>query len=276
MKKLIGLSPLYLLLVLWVLFISVPLLWIFLSAFKTNAEIISSPWNLPTEWQWENFKRAWYDTHFYRYFINSVIYTAISATLGTLISAMAAYVLSRYKFKGNRLVYMYFVLGLFVPFYLTMIPTWQLFRQIGILGNPIGLILLYIVWSLPWSVFILYGYFEYLPQELMDAASIDGASDFQIFHKIMMPLARGGLTAMFVFNTLWIWNDFLMPLLFLSDEDRRPLPLGLVTLFKAKKALADWSAILAATVIMLIPVVVVFVILQKQVVKGAMAGALKG
>jgi len=105
---------------------------------------------------------------------------------------------------------------------------------------------------------------------------MDGANDFQVFNRIMMPLARGGLTAMFVFNALWIWNDFLMPMLFLEDEALRPLPVGLVTLFKAKKALADWSAILAATVIMVIPVVVIFVLLQKQVVKGAMAGSLKG
>jgi len=160
MKRILGISPLYLLLIVWLLFISIPLVWVILSAFKTNAEIIASPWNIPKIWQWQNFKRAWFDTHFDRYFLNSVVYTAISASVGTYISAMAAYVLARYRFKGNRWLYIYFVLGLFVPFYLAMLPTWQLFRQLGILGSPIGLLLLYVVWCLPWSIFILYGYFE--------------------------------------------------------------------------------------------------------------------
>jgi N-acetylglucosamine transport system permease protein len=280
LRKLTGWLPLYGLLLLWGLFIAVPIAWVFMSALKTNRQIIASPWGLPTTWEWQNFQRAWVESSFSGYFVNSVLLTVVSTFIGTLISVMAAYVITRYAFRGQRTVYYYILVGLFVPFFLTLIPTYKLFNDLGMLETRlmsyVGLALLYIAWSIPWSVFILSGYFSYLPGELMDAAWIDGANDFQVFTQVMLPIARGGVTAMTIFNALWIWNDFVLALVFLPYESQRTMPVGLMMLFKAKKALADWSAVLAAVVIMVLPMVIIYTIMQKQVVQGATAGALKG
>lgn len=279
-KGLLNRFPLYVFLIIWALLIIVPIVWVFMSSVKTNREIIASPWGLSETWEWQNFQRAWVEANFSGYLINTVGLTLVSTTIGTMISVMAAYVLTRYSFQGRRVAYYYIMVGLFVPFFLTMIPTWKLYNDLGFLdtrlASYIGLVLLYIAWSIPWSVFILSGYFEYLPSELKDAALLDGANDFQVFWYVMFPISKGGIIAMTIFNALWIWNDFVLALVFLPFESQRTMPVGLMMLFKAKKALADWSAVMAAVVIMMLPMIIIYLLLQKQVIKGATAGSLKG
>ena len=271
-------------LLIWGLFTTLPLLWAIVSAFKTNREFLTDPWGLPTVARFENFSRAWTVANIGQYFVNSVIVVAISVPLTMLLGAMAAYVLSRYEFFGNRVIYFAFVGGLIFPVFLALVPLFFVVRNLGtvpVLGEFLGLnsflslALVYVAFSMPFTVFFLTAFFRTQPTSIAEAAIVDGCSHFGLFFRVMLPMAKPGLISVGLFNVLGHWNQYVLPVVLMNEPDKKVLAQGLAALAISQGYRGDWTALFAGLVIALLPVLIVYVLFQKQVQAGLTAGVLK-
>ncbi len=266
----------HLILAIWAAAVVVPMLWMLMSSLKTDQELFFSPWSLPAALQWENFSRAWTKAHVGDYFFNSLIVVIPALLLTLLISAMAAYVLGRFEFKGNRFFFYLFLSGMLFPVFLALVPLFALVNRMGLLDTHIGLILVYVAYSLPFTIFFLTGFFKTLPTELEEAAILDGANEFQVFFRVMLPLASPGLISMGIFNFLGMWDQYILPLVLISDERKYVLSQGLAFMLFKQYYENDWSALFAALTIIMIPTLIVYIIFQRQIQSGLTTGALKG
>jgi N-acetylglucosamine transport system permease protein len=265
-----------LLLAFWAIVVIFPFVWMVITALKTDPEILSSPWTLPASLQWDNFTRAWTQARIGRFFVNTMVVLAGSLAGTLIVSSMAAYVLARFSFPGRQAIYYGFVAGLMFPVFLALVPLYFLVNDLHLLATYQGLSLVYIAYSLPFTIFFLTAFFKTLPAELGEAAILDGASQYQIFFQIMMPLARPGLIAMGIFNFLGQWNQFLLPLVLMPDENKYLLSQGLYFLAVQQGYQNDYGALFAAMVITMIPTLIVYVLFQRRLESGLTAGALKG
>ena len=245
-----------------------------LSAFKSTREIFQNPFGLPGVWRWENFARVWVEARFALYFRNSVLVTIASIAIVLVLGAMAGYALGRFRFGGNDLVYLYFLSGLMLPIRLGIIPLFILMRNLHLLDTLWALILTYAASGLPSAVFILTGFFRTLPSDLDSAARIDGAGEWLIFQRIMVPLVRPALVIVAVYNLIPIWNDFFFPLVFIQTNRLKTLPLGMTTFFGQYST--DWGALFAGLTLAALPVVTLYALLSRQFIRGLTAGAVKG
>ena len=264
------------LLILWTIMVIFPFLWMVMTAFKSDPEIIFSPWELPSTLQWDNFARAWNEARIGRYALNTVIVLAGSLTGTLLVSSMAAYVLARFEFPGRQFLFYLFLAGMMFPVFLALVPLFFLVDDLGMRATYRGLILVYIAYSLPFTIFFLTGFFKTLPNEVGEAAVMDGASQYRVFFDIMLPMAKPGLIAMGIFNFLGQWNQFLLPLVLMPDENRYVLSQGLAFLAIQQGYSNDYSALFAALTITMVPTLVVYIIFQRRLESGLTAGALKG
>ena len=264
----------------WAILVIFPFVWMIVTSFKADPEILSSPWELPASLQWDNFERAWTEARIGRYFLNTLIVLAGSVTGTLLVSAMASYVLARFVFPGRQILFYGFIAGLMFPVFLGLVPLFFLVNDLERFGLGLGkfqsLILVYIAYSLPFTIFFLTGFFRSLPSELGEAAILDGANQYQIFFQIMLPLAKPGLIAMGIFNFLGHWNQFLLPLVLMPDESRYVLAQGLNFLAVQQGYQNDYSALFAAMTITMVPTLIVYVLFQRRLESGLTAGALKG
>ena len=265
-----------LLLAFWTILVIFPFVWMILTSLKTDPEILSSPWTLPASLQWDNFTRAWTQARIGRFFVNTLVVLAGSLTGTLLVSSMAAYVLARFDFPGRQLIFYGFIAGLMFPVFLALVPLYFLVNDLNLLATYQGLILVYIAYSLPFTIFFLTAFFKTLPAELGEAAILDGANQYQIFFQIMLPLAKPGLIAMGIFNFLGQWNQFLLPLVLMPNEDRYLLSQGLYFLAVQQGYQNDYGALFAAMVITMVPTLIVYVLFQRRLESGLTAGALKG
>ena len=266
----------YLFLGLWALIVVFPMLWVLVSSLKTSQEIFFSPWQFPAKLMWDNFARAWGKANMGLYLFNTlaVLIPAIFFTL--LFSAMAGYVLARFEFPGSRAFFYMFTGGMLFPTVLALVPLFFLLQSISLLDTRLGLILVYVAYSLPFTVFFMTGFFKTLPTELMEAAIIDGANQYQLFFQIVIPLAKNGLVSMGIFNFLGQWNQYILPLVLLTSSDKYVLSQGLAFLQHQQRYQSDWSGLFAAIVIVMLPTLIVYTIFQNQIQRGLTIGALKG
>jgi N-acetylglucosamine transport system permease protein len=262
-------------LMLWALVVIGPILWTFLASFKSTAEIFSSPWTLPAELRWENWSRAWTQAHVGRYFLNSVIVVGFS-TFGTmLLGSMAAFVLARYKFFGNRFIYFLFVSGLAFPPFLALVPLFKVVQNFGLLNTYTGLVLVYIAYSLPFTVFFLSAFFKTLPGSVAEAAMIDGCSHTRLFFQVMLPMARSGMVSVTIFNIIGQWAQYLLPVVLMTSADKYVLTQGIAQISVNAGYAADWSGLFAALSMSILPMIVVYAFFQRQIQAGLTAGAVK-
>ncbi len=264
-------------LVVWAILILFPLVFAVLASFKSNAEIfIGNPFSLPSNWDFASFGRAWTRASIGTYFINSVI-VVVASTFGTmLLGSMAAYVLARYRFVGNRAVYYFFVAGLAFPVYVVLTPLYLVVDKLGLLNSHIGLILVYIAYSLPFTVFFLAAFFKTLPNAVAEAALIDGASHTKLFFRVMLPMAKPGLVSITIFNIIGQWNQYVLPLALLPNEkDKWLLTQGIAAISTSAGYEADWAALFAALTIAIIPMIIMYALFQRQIQSGLTAGAVK-
>lgn len=294
----------YALLLVWLAAVVLPLAWVFLNSLRSSVEFTSNPFGMP----WliaggapegvdpaaaalTNFRRAWVDSNFSRYFLNSVLVTAVSLVGILSVSAMAAYVIARFEFRGNRAVYLYFLAGLMFPAQLLLVP---LFFEFGELSTALsgllaplglevnlhnslsGLILIYIALSIPFTVLVLTGFFKSLPGAMRESAIIDGCNEYTAFWHVMLPLARPGLVSAAIFNFLGIWNEYIFALVFVNSPEKKTLPLGLASVSMQAQYKTDFGLMFAGLVIVVLPTLLVYMILQRQLTKGITLGALKG
>lgn len=267
-------------LVTWAVLVTFPLLWSVAQSVRTDPEIIADPWGLPTSPRWDNFSRAWGASNIGDYFLNTVLVVAGGVFLTMLLGAMAAYVLARYPFPGNRLIYYTFVAGLTVPIFLALIPLFFVVRNLHALNTYHGLVLVYVAFSLPFTVFFLHAFFRTLPTTVAEQAAVDGAGHVRTFFQVMLPMAKPGLLSVGIFNILGQWNQFLLPQTLMQqqssfDPDRSVLAQGLVALAIQQGYRNDLSALFAGMTIAMLPVLVVYVAFQRQVQSGLVGATLK-
>jgi N-acetylglucosamine transport system permease protein len=266
----------YLFLGFWALIVIFPMVWTLVSSFKTDQEIFFSPWLPPAVPQWDNFVRAWSKANMGLYLLNSLIVILPSIFFTLLFSAMAGYVLARYEFPGNRAIFFGFMGGMLFPVVLALVPLFFLLNSLKILDSHFGLILVYIAYSLPFTVFFMTGFFKTLPSELIEAAIIDGATHYQTFFRIVIPLSQNGLVSMAIFNFLGQWNQYILPLVLLTSSEKYVLSQGLAFLAHQQRYQSDWSGLFAAIAIVMLPTLIVYIIFQNQIQQGLTIGALKG
>ncbi len=267
-------------LLLWAAMVVLPLLWAVMSSFKDDKEILSSPFSLPSKLRFNNFGRAWVDGHIGQYFMSTVIVICGGVFFTMLLGSMAAYVLARYPFPGNRVVYYTFVAGLTFPVFLGLVPLYSIVRQMGMLNTYHGLIIVYVAYSLPFTVFFLHSFFKTLPTSIAEAALVDGASHSRLFFRVMLPMARPGLISVAIFNVIGQWNQFLLPNVLMSPDsgfggDHSVLTQGLINLSINGGYKSDWSGLFAGMTMAMLPILVVYVVFQRQVQSGLTAGTLK-
>jgi len=253
-----------------------PMIWLGYSSLKTNLELFTSAWALPQAPRWDNYVRAWSKAGISQYFLNSVLVTGFSLVFTLLLGAMIAYALARFSFPGSQLLYSLFVAGMFIPSFIGIIPLFFLMKDLGLLNTRQGLIAVYIATNLPFTIFVLHGFFRTLPSELADAAEVDGCSPIGAFFKVILPLARSGLVVVAIFDFMTIWNEYLYALVLISDAKLRTLPVGLANLYVLSRYNADWTEMLAGLVILMIPTLIVYIFFQNQFREGVTLGAQKG
>jgi N-acetylglucosamine transport system permease protein len=262
-------------LVLWAIMVVTPLLWAVMTSFKDDRSIFTSPWGLPDHLHFENWSRAWSQAHMSDYFLNTILVVGCSLVGTLVLGSMAAYVLARFDFPLNRFVYYLFVGGMSFPVMLALVPLFYVMNNMQLLNTLPGLVLVYIAYSLPFTVFFLTSFFRTLPTSIAEAAFVDGASHTRTFFQIMLPMAKPGLISVGIFNFLGQWNQYMLPTVLNTDPDRKVLSQGLVELAVSQGYKGDWSGLFAGLVMAMLPVLAAYIVFQRQVVAGLTAGALK-
>ena len=254
----------HVLLAVWTIIVIVPFLWVVLSSFKTTKEILASPFSLPAHWSFDNYAHAWTDAGIRQFFLNTVIVVGVALVLVMLLGAMCAYVLARFKFPGSRFIYYLMLAGLTFPIFLAIVPLFFILKNIGLINTLPGLIMVYVAFALPFTVFFLYAFFRTLPDDVYEAALIDGAGEWRAFFRIMLPMARPGIAAVAIFNFLGLWNQFLLPVALNTDLNRYVLTQGMAEFASQAGYAVDFGALFAAVVITVVPVLIVYVIFQRR------------
>ena len=246
-----------------------PLLWMILSSFKDNAEVFGNPWGLPTELRWGNFAQA-ANAGVLRYFNNSIVVTAASIVTTTLISAWAAYGLTRIRMPLSQPVLLLVTGGLMLAPTVAIIPLFRLLQSIGIFDTYWALIVLYTAFRIPFTTFLIRAYMIDLPREVDEAAVMDGAGRTQIFWRVIMPMCRPILVSAALLQALFAWNEFVFALVFVSTGDLKTLPVGLMDM--QSRLLTDWPVQLAGLTIAALPMIVLFLVGQRQFLRGLTEG----
>ncbi len=274
--------PIYSFLALWAIVVIYPMAWTVISSLRTDQELMFTPWGLPTQLHFENYLRAWNEAQIGAFFVNTLIVIVPSLFFTLLLSAMVAYVLARYEFRGKQFIRYLFMGGMMFPTILALVPLYFIMEFLHLRNTFHGLSLVYVAFSFPFSVFFLYGFFRTLPRDLMEASIIDGASHTQTFFQVMLPLAQPGLVTAAIFNFLGQWNQFILPSALMDSsglkegQTRSVLSQGLYYLQITQQYTNDWSGMFAAVTIVMVPTLLVYVIFQNRIEKGLTVGALKG
>lgn len=250
-----------------------PFIWTAFWSLKTEAEIDQSPFSVPLHPHWENFIKVWDRGHYNVYLPNTLIYAAAIVTGVCIISCLAGYALASLRFPGRDQLFTLILVGLMLPFFALMIPIYLLVRDFGLLGTRLGFIIPSIALALPFGIFLMRSFFLALPQELSEAARIDGCTEFNVFLRIMLPLARPGLASLAVFEFLWTWNMFIEPLVLAQNDSLRPV--GLAIFFFLGRYNIDRSMIATGVIFTILPILILYLLLQRQFIEGITAGALK-
>lgn len=250
-------------LTIWSLIVILPLLWTFMSSFKTSSEIFASPFALPSQWRFDNYVKAWSEAGIGSYFLNSVVVVGSALVIVMVLGAMCAYVLARYTFPGSRAIYYLMLAGLTFPIFLAMVPLFFVLKNIGLLNTLPGLIIVYVGFALPFTVFFLFSFFKSLPHEITEAAALDGAGEWRTFFQVMLPMAKPGLASVAIFNFLGLWNQFLIPVS-INAAGPRVLSQGLAAFAGQMGYAVDFGALFAAVTVTVVPVLIVYIIFQRQ------------
>src|SRR5919107_2687021 len=252
----------------------IPIVMVFLGSFKTVPEFFSTPYGLPQAFDPFNYVKAWDEANLQRATLNSLFATILGVLFSTILASLAAYGLARYTFALRMPLRLLFVGGLVVPVQLIIIPIFVMFRQAGLLGNIWSLVLVYSVLGIPLAVLVMTGFFAALPRDLEEAARIDGASHFEVFWRIMLPLTRPAIAAVVILNGVWMWNDFFLGFILLTKPDAMTLPVAIMA-FRGTFS-TEWGLIFASVTVSALPVVIAYLLLSRQFIAGLTAGSVKG
>lgn len=250
-----------------------PLVWMILSSLKTNFEIFANPWGLPSEFLYQNWSQAWVTGKLGTYYLNSIVVTLASVCLVLVVSSLAGFAFARLEFYGRDFFLYLLLMGLVINPIVVLIALYKLLRDMKLLNTYLGLILPYTGWGLALSIYLLRSFFLAIPEELQDAARIDGCSVFGVFWRIMLPLIKPALLTVAIINTINYWNELLLALIFMQTPAMRTLPAGLI--FFSGEYVTNYSLVLAGLSIATFPILVVYFIFQRRMIAGLMMGALR-
>lgn len=256
------------------LVVIIPLLATVINGFKRNADVMVSPFALPKTWVWENYTSILQSTTFWRQFTNSTLVMAATAFGVVVLASMPAFVFARMDFRGRDVLFNFFTLGILFPLAVAILPLYLTLRQLNLVDSLWGIILPQIAFGLPGFILILRGFFSTIPQELEEAAAIDGCGPAGFFVRVLLPLMRPALAAVVVLTMVGSWNGFFLPLLVLNSEQLYTLPLGIMQ-FQGQFG-TDWARVLAFVSLALAPTIVFYLLAERQIIAGLTAGAVKG
>lgn len=265
--------PLVLFVVLYTIVTGGPLLWVATMSLRTTAEIFKSPYGFPSPVHWEKFADAWIKSNYSTYFWNSTVVVVIAVALVTLIGSMAAHCLARYNFRGSRLVRFLILSGLILPPQLLILALFQILLDLDLYNTLTGLILVYVATHVAMTVYILEGFFAQIPQDLFDAARMDGYSDFEIFWRVTMPIGAPAMFTTVTLNFIILWNEFLFAVVLLTDDDKRTLPLGIMHFTGSHQLDVGMAA--TGLMIAILPIIVIYAFSSETMIKGMTAGAVR-
>ena len=270
-----GVLVVYGLLILAVTVILFPVFWMASSSLKPSSEMFARNMTmLPINWTLENYRNVWEGTNFPTYFWNSFKVAAISTAISVVISMYAAYAIARIQFPGRYAYSLLLLITQMFPHILLVIPLFIIIQRLGLINTHLALIIAYTSFSLPFTVWMMRGFFEAIPKELEEAAAIDGASQLLTFHRVILPLAGPGLAAVTMFGFIRGWNEFLFALVFLQAHELFTLPIGLASF--QEEYTFRWDLIMAGAGIVTLPVLFFFLLMQRFIVQGLLGGAVKG
>jgi raffinose/stachyose/melibiose transport system permease protein len=262
----------YVVLVFFALLALFPFVWSLLSSLKTNDEILVRTFSLPRDWKFSNYPHAWVDARMGVYFLNTVLYASVSTSALVMGAAMAGYVIARVK--PRQWLYTFYTLGIMIPVHTILLPVFMLTRNLGLINTRASIVIVYIAFNISLSVFILVGFLRSLPVELEEAAVVDGGTRSRVFFSIVLPLSTPGLATIGTLAFLNNWNDFLVPLIMLTNDRLKVITQGIQEL-RGQYA-QDYGLMTAGIVISFIPVIILYIAFQEKLIRGLTAGAVKG
>jgi len=268
------LIPRYLILTIFMLIVCIPLWGALMSAFKSNSELLSSPFSLPQTWTLENFKEAWTVGRFSQFFKNSVFVTTVVVIVSVFLSILSGYAFGQLPLPGKKLLFPLMLIGYMVPFEAVIIPLYHWMGALGLRNTYWALILPQIGLSVSFGTLWMSSFFENAPQELVDAATIDGATRWQTLWGILFPLSRPATTTLIVLILMWTWNEFLLALVMVQSESMRTLPVGLA--FFQGRFSSNISLMAAGAIIVALPTILIYILFQRFFIRGMLGGAIKG
>ncbi len=266
--------PSHIILVVWSFIVLFPIYIMIVNSFKTKFSIYDNPFGLPEKWNFKNYQYVFTNSDFMGYFMNSILVVIISLALTLALGAFAAYALANWKGKASNLVFFFIVAGMMLPIRIASIRLIQIVKTLGLLNTIWGLIPIYVAMGFPVSVFIITAFIRSVPGELTESAFIDGAGRLKIFFVIILPLLKPAMATVAIYNLVPFWNDLWFPLLFITDEKSKTLLLGVTRLFGQYQT--DWSRVLAVLTLSALPVIILYLLMSSQFIKGLTAGAIKG
>lgn len=264
----------YLVLCIHFLITMVPLYIMVVTSLKTNKEIFTSPLSLPSSLNFDGYRKVLELNDFGRYFLNSIVVVLTSILIYAVVSILAAYAISRFRFRGNNALYIYFLLGMMVPIRIGVLNMFEMFKTLHLNDSLLGLILIYSAMSIGFSVFIMTGFMRTIPREIEEAARIDGCSSFRILWNILIPIMKPAIATAVIYNFVPIWNDFYFPLIFIKSEELKTIPIAVTVFFGQYQT--DWPTVFAALSMAALPALIFYFLMSKQFIKGLTAGAVKG
>ena len=276
LKKLLLNNLLRLLMVVSSLVVVLPILWTIITSFKTNTEFLQSPWTLPASPQWTNYVNAFSKANMGDYFINSIFVTVLSMAVLFVLVIPASYALSRYRFVGSKAINLGIMAGLFVSANYIVVPLFLLLKDLGGLDSLIMLSIVYAATNLPFNIYLLSGFMKGIAPDYEDAARIDGCGYCATLFRIMVPMCKPGIVTIAMFGFMSFWNEYMLAMTLVSSPEKRTLSVGLQTLMQVQKYATDWGAMFAGLVIVMLPTMIFYVLVQKKLTAGISLGGLKG
>lgn len=259
--------------VLYTLYSALPFVWVGTMSVRTTLEISGAHFAWPEVFHWDKYRVAWVDSNFAQYFWNSTVVVASAVAIVTLLGAAAAHCLARYNFRGNRLVYFILFSSIVFPPQIILISLFQVLVEYNLYNTRLGLILVYVGLQLPLTVYLLEGFFARIPQDLFDAAKMDGYGDFEIFWRVVLPVGMPAIATTVILNFIQLWNEFLFAVVLVNDPQSRTLPIGIRAYMG--DYFQDIGMIATGMMIAVIPVVIVYAFFSEKLIQGMTAGAVK-
>lgn len=260
----------------WVLFTVFFVVWVIFASLKKTRSLYNDPFGFPRDLQWANYVKTWVNSHFGDYFVNSLLVVSISVLLLLVVCVPAAYVLARARFRGRESLTQFFVLGMGVPLPLLFVPLVVIMTGLRLGDSLTGLTLVYVALSIPFTIYVLIGFFSSLPSEIESAARIDGCTDVQTFWHVMMPLAMPGIATVAIINFVGLWNEYQLSLVLINSPENRTLSLGIYALISSMQySGGDWPALFAGIAIVMVPTILMFIVASERMIGGITMGGVK-